>query len=256
LSDTAEWYLEGLLNYEQANNTHEFSQVEFSRDTLTWPAGNGEISFQDLQGLYTTINDMAADIAIQNGNPAYTFDIIDLQIIETNLKNDERLVEVTISGGTKDLTPTHESFGPEDYWYAAGFQGKCSEFIGQCIGRDATTELKVHFMLPKTIPSYFVSVESVWVYAADYPTNDNPYGNYMMWESPSSEIDCLGPEELNYYLSKFNYIKNDNNPENKTFKTVDVFYDFISGDGSKAITSSEFHSYRLFYGINIGSPIN
>jgi hypothetical protein len=251
LSDTAEWYLEGLLNYEQANNTHEFSQVEFSRDTLTWPAGNGEISFQDLQGLYTTINEMAADIAIQNGNPSYTFDIIDLQLIETNLKNDEQSVEVTLSGGIKGPTPTYTSFGSEDYWYSGGLQGKCDEFIGQCIGRDATTELEDHFTLAATEPSYFISISTVYARAHDYETSDNPFGYYMMWaENSNHSNNCLSPDELNYYLSKWNYIKNLNKPEDKTFCSVDVYSDCIVGSGN------DFYTYILKYGVNIGSDPN
>ncbi|MBV2245556.1 MAG: hypothetical protein KUL83_00200, partial [Lentimicrobium sp.] len=65
LSDSAEWYLEGLLNYEQANNTHEFTQVEFLYDTLAWPSGNGVISYEDIQLVYASVNDLAENMAQQ-----------------------------------------------------------------------------------------------------------------------------------------------------------------------------------------------
>lgn len=254
-SDSAEWHLEGLLNYEQANNTHEFTEVEFNRDTLLWPAENGEISYQDMQNLYAAINEMAEDMAIQNGNPEYTLDIIDLQIVKTGFKSNEQSVEVTLSGGTKGTTPTHASFGPDDYWFSAGLQGKCGDFTGQYLGRDATTELEKQFMNPKTIPSYYVSIESGYAHAPDYPTHDNPYGNFMIWERSGyiSDNYCLSPDELNYYVSKFNYIEYTRRPAGKTFKTVDVIYDFYVPTG---LLGSEFYTYELYYGVKSGYPTN
>jgi hypothetical protein len=194
---------------------------------------------------------MAADIAIQNGNPAYTFDIIDLQLIETNLKNDEQSVEVTLSGGIKGTTPTHVAFGPEDYWYSSELKGKCGDYIGQFIGRDATTELTKQFMLPATIPSYFVSIETFLAHADHYPTSDNPYGYYMIWyENSNHSNNCLSPGELNYYLSKWEYIKNLNKPVNKTFCSVEINLDYIVG------RDTDFYTYSIKYGINIGCPTN
>ena len=250
-ADSAEWYLEGLLNYEQANNTHQFIQIEFFNDTLAWPEGNGVISNQDLQVVYASVNELAQNRAQQNGNPDYTFNVVDLQVIETGLKNGEKAVVVNLSGGLPGTIPTYIGFLADDYWTSGGLQGKCDIYSGLCIGRDATTELEYHFTFAATIPGYYISVSTAYAHAIDYETDDNPYGYYMMWvENENHSNNCLSPGELNYYLSKWDYIKNTNKPVNKTFITVDVKNDCIVGFGD------DFYTYELKYGVNIGSNPN
>lgn len=250
-ADSAEWYLEGLLNYEQANNTHEFIQIEFLYDTLVWPASNGDISYEGLQQLYALVNELTQAVVQQNGNPDYTFNVIDLQLIEPEHKSSGKQLIVALSGGLPGTTPTYIGFATDDYWTSGGLQGKCDMYEGQCIGRDATTELEYHFTFAETIPGYYVSVSTVSAHAIDYETDDNPYGYYMMWvENENHSNNCLSPGELNYYLSKWDYIKNINKPANKTFITVNVINNCIVGSGNN------FYTYELKYGVNIGSNPN
>ena len=256
-SDSAEWHLEGLLNYEQANNTHEFIQVEFLYDTLTWPASNGVINYEGLQQVYASVNDLAQNMALQSGNPDYTFDVIDLQVIETGLKSGEKSVVVTLSGGLLGTIPTYVGFGTDDYWYWGWDAGKCGDFTGQYIGRDASTELQDHFTSVPFQHSYFISIVEVPAepWNENFQDDNNPYGNSMIFEntgSPSGIVYCVSPEELNYYLSKFDYIKNFLKPTGKTYKTVLVEDDFVPMGGNFPI----FHRYKLFYGVNIGSNPN
>ncbi len=252
ISDSAEWHIEGLLNYEKANNVHDFSQTEFLYDTLTWPSINGVISYEDLQQIYYSVNELAQSMVLNSGNDNYTFDLIDLQVIETGLKNGEQSLVVGISGGLPGTTQTYLPFDNTDYWESGGLQGKCDIFAGQFIGRDATTELEQHFKGQLYIPSYFVSIVSIYVHAIDLETDDNPFGPYMMWaENSTHSNNCLSPNELNYYLSKWDYIKNEYKPEGKTFSSVDVYWDVISGKSSEG-----FYTYILKYGVNIGSNPN
>ena len=256
LSDSAEWYLEGLLNYEQANNTHEFTQVEFLYDTLAWPSGNGVISYEDIQLVYASVNDLAENMAQQSGSPDYTFDVIDLQVIdlqviETGLKNGEQVLVVSLSGGLPGKAPTYVGFLEDDYWLFGYGEGKCGDYSGQYIGRDATTELQHHIRFVPTTPSYHVSVETQIALPDEFPASDNPYGYYMIWMLDGPATECLSPDELNYYLSKFDYIKNFKQPAGKTFITVDVNCTFILGESSDYL-----HFYNLKYGVNIGCPID
>lgn len=251
-TDSAEWYLEGLLNFEQANNTHEFAQLQFLYDTLAWPESNGEITIENLQQLYANVNQIAQSMALQNGSPDYTFDIIDLQVIETGLKSGETAVKVTLAGGLTTTTPAYIGFGPTDYWTSGGLQGKCDIYSGQGVGKDATTELEWRFKGPYTQPGYFVSIVTAFAYGFDNPDPNNPYGEYMMWvENSNHSNNCLDPEELNYYLGKWDYLKNKYNPVGKTFCTVDVVWAIPVGYSDEGL-----HSYEIKYGINIGSNPN
>jgi hypothetical protein len=254
-TDSAEWYLEGLLNFEQANNTHEFAQLQFLYDTLAWPESNGEITMENLQQLYANVNQIAQSMALQNGSPDYTFDIIDLQVIETGLKSGETAVKVTLAGGLTTTTPAYIGFGPTDYWYWGWDAGKCEDFTGQYIGRDAASELQYHFTFAPFQQSYFIDIDEIWAQPWDFPTTDNPYGSYMIFENThiqGQNLYCVSPDELNYYLGKFDYIKNSLKPIGKTYKNVLVEDDFGTTGGNFPI----IHRYKLFYGVNIGSNPN
>ena len=248
-SDSAEWHLEGLFNFELANNTHLFEQLEFLYDTLAWPESNGEINFENLQQLYANVNELAQTLASQNGNPDYTFDVIDLQVLETGLKSGEKAVVVAIASGL--AIPTYIGFnfefGPTDYWSWGWKEGKCDDFTGQYDGFDATTELEKRFNSAQFGNGYFVSVEEVWGEPGDFPAVDNPFGSYMIFENTQSSSGltyCISPEEMNYYLSKFGHIKNFLKPTGKSFKNVAVIDDFIPMGSPFPI----LHRYRFYYG--------
>jgi len=251
-ADSAVWYLEGLLNYEQANNSHEFQKVKFLYDTLQWPASNGSISFQDLQQLYVSVNELAQHMAQQNENSEFTFNVIDLQLDETGFKNGEQAVVVTLSGGLLATIPTYLPFDLTDYWRSGDLLGKCDEFTGQHIGRDATTELENRFKIPYTQPGYFVSIASRYITCLDNLANDNPYGYFMLWyENINHSNHCLSPGELNYYLGKWEYLKNKYKPEGLTFCSADVIFDIIMSTDPRRC-----HSYDVKYGVFIGSNPN
>ncbi|MBW6491649.1 MAG: hypothetical protein K0B15_10715 [Lentimicrobium sp.] len=252
-ADSALWYLEGLLNYEQANNTHEFQQIDFYYDTLPWPASNGTISTHNIQQIYASLSEQSQLIAYQNGDPAYTFNLIDLNLLETDSKTSTQALAVTLSGGLPEAISSYLAFSEDDYWISGGLLGKCDIYAGQCVGRDATTELEYFFNLPKTNPGFYVSIESVDAHAFDYPASDNPYGNYKIWaENINHSNNCLDPDELNYYLSKWEFIRSINKPADKTFCAVDVQWNIVVGK----LSNEGFHTYSISYGEYVGSNNN
>jgi len=258
-ADSAEWYLEGLLNYEQANNSHVFGDVDFYYDTLAVNVANGQISLDELNYLYTVIDNRAEAIRQATGNENYTFDIVDLKLETTGLKSGTQDLIVSLSGGIIGSGLNYVPFGPSDYWYWGYGMGKCDEYTGQYLGRDATTELQRKFRNPIAVPGagYFISVESILEFPGapefDDPYNA-PYGGTMIYSQGGlhDEFDqCLSPEDLNYYLGKFDFIRNTRKPIGKQYKTVNVNYDISSG----IEYWYHIHTYTLFYGIKIENPL-
>lgn len=244
-ADSAEWYVEGLLNYELANNTHEFENLTFIKDTITFPSENGSISYENLNNIYLYISELADSIK-QSSMQGYNFDIIDLKILNTDWNNQG--IAITLSGGIYDVAPINFQFGDDDYWFWSGKNGKCGDYTGQFIGRDATTELQRAFNSKvKPADTYYVSIESNWALPTDHATNDNPYGHFMIYAFQEDCNYCIGPDELNYYLSKFDYIKEFHKPIGKEFINVTVQMDGIVGKGCKSLC----HSYLLYYGKDI-----
>jgi hypothetical protein len=255
IADSAEWYLEGLLNLEQANNSHEFGRVDFYHDTLMVNLMGNQVSLDDLNNLYSAISDWANSIKQSKDNESYTFDIVDLTIVETGLKNGEKNLAVSLSGGLIGSTQNYVPFDSTDYWYWGYGMGKCGDFTGQYMGRDATTELEYKIMHPLAVEptGYFIDVESVWVMFYDFPDYNSPNGESMLFTASGSGPEpydvCISPEELNYYLSKFDYIKSSYSFPGKTFKTVDVIEDFVVGRSWMIM-----HDYILFFGKKIENP--
>jgi len=254
-ADSAEWYLEGLLNYEQANNSHVFGDVDFYYDTLAVNVANGQISLDELNYLYTGIDNRAEAIRQETGNENYTFDIVDLKLETTGLKSGTQDLIVSLSGGIIGSGLNYVPFGPSDSWYWGYGMGKCE---GGFIGRDASTELQRKFRNPIAVPGagYFISVESILEFPGapefDDPFNA-PYDGYMIYSQGGLNPDfdqCLSPADLNYYLSKFDFIRDTRKPSNKQYKTVDVNYNLSTSLG----TWLHIHTYTLYYGVKIENP--
>ena len=258
-TDSAEWYLEGLLNLELANNTHEFGDVDFFHDTIALTVTEGQISFDELNMLYTSIDAWAEALQQQSGNEDYTFDIVDLNIETTGLKSGTQNLIVTLSGGGLGTGLNYTPFGTTDYWYWGYGLGKCGEYSGYT-GKDASTELQRKFRNPIAVPGagYFISVETKLVTPGVDPEFDDPYNapydGYMIYSQSglNPEFDqCLSPSDLNYYLGKFDFIKETKRPVGKQYKTVNV--NFTIG----IVPSPQWlhvHIYTLYYGIKIENP--
>ncbi len=252
-ADSAVWYLEGLLNFEKANNNHVFGDVDFYHNTLTVTVTDGQISLSELNILYITIDAWVEIIQQQSGNEDYSFDIVDLNLETTGLKSGTQNLVVSISGGVLGIGLNYYPFGTTDYWYWGYELGKCGEYSGY-IGKDASTELQRKFRNPIAVPGpgYYTDVVRIDVVpgfdtAFDDPENA-PYAGTMLYSQGGTNNafdQCLSPNDLNYYLSKFDFIRNTKNPPNKQYKTVEVIYTDSPGIGYWL----HIHIYKLYYGV-------
>lgn len=256
--DSAIWYLEGILNLENAVNTHSFEDVIFYHDTINLVVNNDSIQSADYSAIYNEITAWLNSILVDS-NANVNFDFIDISLLEESFKSTSTQLVVSTSAG--ELTATtimnYVPFSQIDFWNWAWGEGKCGDFSGQAMGKDATTELQRKFTHPVSQPTagYFVSVEDRTVMAFEYEEN-NPYSGYMMFYAGGSGSGpgvgpCLSPEELNYYLSKFDFIKTDQCPNGKEFKTVEVEPTISTGIGYW----DYLHQYNLYYGIKVPQVI-
>lgn len=252
-NDSATWYLEGLLNYENANNSHNLGDLEFFNDTLILSTSGSGIDIEDLNAAYIYFTQELNQISQQQNNPDFKFDLVNMEILPSNLKNGETKVTMNASGG-ENLVGVYLAFGATDYWRWGWNLGICE---GGYIGTDAADMLELRFNNPAAgvnpLPGYFTEVETrvAWFsatqwYDPNYTLGWMPqklfYANGT-GNNPNPE-PCLSPNDLNYYLSKFDEIKNSLKPVNKQFKNVEVEEDFYASTG----TWSRGHDYYLNFG--------
>jgi hypothetical protein len=249
--EDANWYLEGLLNYENANNDHNLPVLEFYKESIFLNSSNGEIDMIQLGEAYNILTDKL--IAIQEAKGAsYKFTVVDLEIESTNLKDGE--LKLTMSSALGNLpSGFNYSFGSTDYWIWGEDKGKCGAYTGLEIGSDAADQLEIRMNAVAPVAGYFT--DQVHWYAMpfdyddeDYPGQWNPYmmfdatghGQFPYWDPP-----CLTPSELTYYMSKWPLIKADNKPIGKSFISVDV----IEDHGTSTTYWEVLHGYEITYGI-------
>lgn len=244
MADSAVWYLEGLLNYENANNNHSFSNLTFNKDSMTCIVHRDSISINELSNLYNQLSIFIDSIKNSNQSSNVNLDIVDLQLADNNLKSESETLKIVVAFGEIGQTVNYVPFGINDNWYWGGRLGKCD---GTCVGRDAATELQRKFLSLQTSPGYFTSVEGFKIFPWYYE-EFNPYSGYYLYQSDVNYNPCLPYSELNYYLSKFDYIKNDRCPSGKVFKTV-----LVQDEISVGRSYLRIHTYEIYYGIKVES---
>jgi hypothetical protein len=247
--ESANWYMEGLLNFERANNDHNFNELTHYYDTISNNFTGTSINYNELNNLYITFNNIL-DKHIES-TPNSKFDLIDLNFINSN---NEIIIVMISSIGVENTKYIYPQFTSTDYWKWGWNLGKCD---GTLVGQDAADKLEYTFnhpTNPNLLPGYFINVEMKTVYPQNYPDPNYPGAFYkfmLFWtggagSGPNNNLyePCIAPSELNYYVSKFDYIRIQNCPSGKVFKNVHVVDTSTGG-----LTSwNRAHNYQLNYG--------
>lgn len=251
--EDATWHIEGLLNLEKAYNLHNFANLQFHTDSIVLTISNGMLSGEQIEMVYDYFESVLNEHAL-NQTSTFGFDIIDIHSMETELK-DGSIIYYMESSSSEDLVHNYVPFGQNEHWYWGWDLGGCN---GYTADGDAAQQLEYKFNHPSALlqPGYFTSNQTIYAYYYEYDdfSNPGPNGDYKIfcYDSffPPVDEPCLSPEELNFYLGTFDYIKTDKQPPNKTFKCVSV----TPTVGLE--TEIRTHEYALTYGIFTTAPID
>jgi len=240
--EEAEWNLEGLLNYEEANNEHNYHGLEFVHDVYQVSLTNGGISNTDLLEAYnyflTKITGITQDETLFS-------DLVDLVIVEPESKDDAVDIEMVFSYGSSVAIYNYYQFEENEDWIWGFDGGPCGNNTGTEM-TDASNELQDKFNNPIVVgPSGFYTdvffIETMGLMWD--PDDDNPSSRDRIIYVGTDINQCLEHEELNFYLNKFDYIKDELNTDEDDFKSVQVIDDVMPGEKGQY-----FHLYKLFYG--------
>jgi len=244
--DSASWHIEGLLNLDFANNTHSFINSFLLEDSVFVTSTNDMLTMEQIISIYSAFQIFITD-CLQN-NPGMGADLVDVNICSNELKDGNLKVKMSVvirePNPQLKSTQIYQPFGETDDWYWYNNYGRCS---GGGIPYDAVIMLQNRFVSVVIIRGYYTDVESNTAYPFDYDDPNNPYGDHMIFEGgeldPPPNCTCIGHDEMNYYLSKFDYIKENQDPNNgKIYSTVVVEKDQFVGRGIG------FHKYIFYFG--------
>lgn len=239
--DSARWYIEGVLNYENANNDHKITNLSFNYDTIQYNYSIDALDYSQLETIYIALQ-KEIDYNLKQV-PVSLCDMINLKF----LPFDNGINVVLVSTfGSKAPKYLYAQFGSDDYWRWGQNQGKCD---GTCVGSDACDQLQTKLNSPLNKPyivGYYTSIVCVNENYNSHPLPNYQYRMFMASGGGSSVPTpgpCISPDQLNFYISNFDYIKDINCPPGKEFKNVNVTEDYATSD-----YWSVAHHYKLYYG--------
>lgn len=206
--DDAEWNLTALQNFELCDASISSSEMIVDTFYTDLRVKNDSVSLFELNNVFKdNVNRIRAkytEIFSEYKN---------IYLINTKIDHDYRndIARVMTVSYMYDGVRSGIScrFDSTDYWYDFGGKGKCGEYEGECIGRDAITEMnsKLQCYLPrysnKYYRIYFTDISVYHHYGVDYPyCEDSPTPPYCLHWGESGSYRCLSPDELNWFLDK------------------------------------------------------
>jgi len=198
--DSAIWYIEATSNLTYGDASFETEEFIVDSAFIEVPITNGQVLWADVQAAYDQVIDSLAE---HNAN--ITANEKQLIVADISLKESDdnsATFEVTSGFGTDGTT----GFGNDYPWYWGWELGRC-DGSGLGVGSDAAD--KIAYLANMLIPvpsgnSYYTDVEYEWVSYWDVPTNNNPYGDYLLfhdYQEVTLVHACLSTSEISYYKS-------------------------------------------------------
>lgn len=236
--DSAVWYLEAALNYsyceidsaEIVNIDSIFIKVPVSAD--------GTINFSNVVEAYNQLNSGLINIFDQTPGEDINMQFTDISVKETNDKSNEITLKLTTVLTEKDGITNYTNFGDTDYWYPCCEQGKCGQYWGEQLGKDATTQLEYKANLERAYPhnGYITDIDYDYYFGLDFPD--------YFWQGYSN--DCLSPDDMNHWLTQLKDFAHQHKPAGRVIVNYNVQFDFPPGNKSQW----GFHDLFLYTGIS------
>lgn len=227
--DDALWLIEAVFNYRYSFAGQQFGTTESYVNEIEFDLKDDHIFFSKVKKIIREVNDV-----VYKNFESNVFE--NKHVVSIGIEsNDTCIVVNTVIGEFKDNASKKSwtPFNSTSYWYAGLGNGKCDDYAGQFIGRDATTEIErlAHYYFPAHHNKYYYTnitkVENRMYYYY-YANGSEPYDDYCdfyLFFRHTAPGNCLDPNEMNFYMNGFETIMNQHKPSGKYFVTVDYVYE-------------------------------
>ena len=279
-------YIEGAMNLQYTDSRLSWASYDVRTDTFTIPLAAGYASQQDLEDLFSEIEDTASVHFYGISEPDKFPKLYDATNLSSNLSLMTLSVTARVGKVHRDPTP----FGPTDYWHAI-HDGKCDNSSNSKTASSKIADALNDYYAPvgcvffTQITTYnpddlknygwgdinpndsvsgdfindfltfrFYCYDPNELFDTDCdPTNDMPCGT---WDEgylgvTFNDIECLDPDEMNYYFSSIVSIYN--NFLNAHYGKMHCGSDFYNSD-DLGISCFGFYDYFWWGSIQFGTP--
>lgn len=215
--EDAEWHLTALQNFELCDASNFNPNMIIDTFYTSLKIKNDSISLFELNKVFEeNVHSIKNKYDNLDGESKSIYYIHSK--IEDNSKDGlTKVMTVSAMVNNNMIYPNPDSrFGLTDYWYACFEKGKCGEYEGEYIGRDACTEIdgKLQYLTPTyTCPNgrvYFTNIVNITINGLDTYCENSPFPYYCLYVSTTGYDDCLSPDDMNWYFDKILEILNEN----------------------------------------------
>jgi hypothetical protein len=226
--DSAIWYIEATSNLTYGDASFDSQEFVVDSAFIIVPVTNGQILWVDVQTAYDQVID-----SLSEHNANITTSEKQLIVADVSLKesDDNTVILEIISGfGTYGTT----GFGNDYPWFWGGGLGRCDD-TGLGGGQDAAGKIAYLANMLIPVPSgnaYYTDVSYKYINYWDVPTNNNPYGDYLLFHD-YQEVTlipaCLSTDEISYYKNAMITIGNMYKPTGKSVIRYFLWDDYAAG---------------------------
>ncbi len=265
--EDARWHLEAVLNYTYGDAGHQTTEIQRDTFCCNLLVQGEEIALAQLNEAFVLLSqdveNAYADCDLTEKS------ILSIQVLFDNNSKDDvvviRSVLTTRGLGLMDWPPRFDS---TDYWsdYSVTYDGqtwgdgKCGPYSGQYLNSGAPHELTI--MANLRIPLYGCQPGYRMFLTDIFPVEIYPRDNYFLIDSNSpcgykiyynsndpydpshNPSHCIPPDDMNYYLDKFNEIMLYFKPNGKVPVDATYIYDVLT-----SIPGAVMHRLDIDYAI-------
>ncbi|NOX47687.1 MAG: hypothetical protein GXO89_12000 [Chlorobi bacterium] len=236
----AVWTLEASTNYEFQGPKEDLG--DFVTDSMSvmvnvYVGDDNEyyVSEADAMDLYDdVISFTSTSIAPDNAKLLVT------DLNATNVENGQAEMKVTTVTGKNGTNPY--AINSTDYWYPSQDDGKCGNYAGQQVGRDASDRIREILNAAVVVADYWTDVVTTYpIYEVDCTCSYDQ----CFWEG--GENDCLSPTEMQEWLNKASCIVDETIPTGYSRIMAYYHWDILVGQN--------YYNHFFLY-IKYGIPHN
>jgi hypothetical protein len=215
--DSAVWYIEATSNFTYGDASFESEEFIVDSAFIEVPVTNGKILWADVQVAYDKVID-----SLSEHNANITATEKQLIVADISLKNaDDNTARLEVTSGIGTSGGDGLGLNNTYPWYWGWELGRC-DGSGLGVGYDAADKIAqlANYEVPVPVGnSYYTDVTEIEVWYWDVPTNNNPYGDYLLfhdYQYGTLNHACLSTDEITYYKNALITIGNMYKPTGKS----------------------------------------
>ena len=246
--ENAIWFIEAGSNLTYGNANSNLKEFVTHSSNIEIPIVKNKFLWADVQHAYDkVINTLESQLSTTKTTEKQVI-FMDVELLRST--NDIAYLEINSVIGVNGPSVNWNQYP----WYWGWELGRC-DGTGFGVGLDAADKIAQLANYTIGVPSgnsYYTDVSYTWVCYWDVETNNNPYGEYLLfhdYQECSLNHACLSTSEISYYRNALKTIGNMYKPSGKSIIRYYLWDDTAFGLNNGCDTWDMAHFAKIKYAI-------